>query len=150
LDEYLLLLLSMASSLLVALLSIRYERRLRKREEVSETLRGLLQETIYNIGVAKTILRKLDSDLKIVEEKEDLAPLPTLIDTAYLNATNRGMLVAQMWKEIKTEIHHKTSKEHRWRDLNNLLIECYSEVRKNLNSAIQMREQVKLLTLHKI
>jgi len=147
LDEYALLLLTFFSSILVALVSIKYDRRLKAKEEIKETLNSLLQETLYNLGHARNILEKLNSDIKAIEEREDLAPLPLLSDTAYINATNKGILVALALREAKAHVSDKTKREvKKWGELLHSLQECYAEIR-NFNSAVQMREQVKLLTI---
>jgi DNA-directed RNA polymerase subunit N (RpoN/RPB10) len=145
-DEYIPLLLTFFLSLLVALASIRYERRLKDNEERMEILNSLQHEAWYNRRMATAMLERIDECLRFVKKGEDLAPLPLFSDSAYIAARNKGTVVKEILKEIRKHPKSKEPTERKWSDLNDKLNNCYF-ILHIINSAINMREQVKLLTL---
>lgn len=88
-DETIFFLLSILSSLFVALLAVKFDRWLADRRELSSILSNLAFEIAENISVAKTVAKKAKDEIETLQSmKHPFAPFPTFSDSAYLRAKN--------------------------------------------------------------
>ena len=138
-DEILFFLPSILSSLLVALLAVKFDRWLAEKNELNSILSGIGFEIAENISVARTIAKQAEDGIKTLQStKHPFAPFPTFSDWAYFQAKNSNAFLNFVVKE-KTGLARELVKN---------LHECYHAIRL-VNHMMETIQQVKVeIMLH--
>ena len=133
-NEIILLLLSIPSSLFVALFAVKFDRWLADKKELKSILSGIGFEMAENISIARTIAKKAEDDVKTLRSmKFPFAPMPTFSDSAYLRAKNSDVFFHFVGRK-RTGVTRELVKN---------LHECYNSIRL-VNSMMESEQQVKL------
>jgi len=133
-NEIIFILLSILSSLFVALFAVKFDRWLADKKELTSILSSIGFEMAENISIARTIAKKAEDDVKTLRNmKFPFAPMPTLSDSAYLRAKNSDVFFHFVDKE-KTGVGRELVKN---------LHECYNSIRL-VNSMMESEQRVKL------
>lgn len=132
--EIIFLLLSIPSSLFVALFAVKFDRWLADKKELKSILMGIGFEMAENISIARTIAKKAEDDLKTLRSTNfPFAPMPTFSDSAYVRAKNSEVFFHFMGRE-RTGVARELVKN---------LHECYNSIRL-VNFMMESEQQVKL------
>ena len=133
-DEIVLFVVSILSSLFVALVAVKFDRWLGDKKELSSILSGLGFEMAENISIARTIAKKAEQDIKALQTmKHPFAPMPAFSDLAYLRAKNSDVFLNFVGRN-KTGVARELVKN---------LHECYNSIRL-VNSMMQSEQEVKV------
>ena len=133
-NEIIFLLLSIPSSLFVALFAVKFDRWLADKKELKSILLGISFEIVENISIARTIAKKAEHDVKTLQNmKYPFAPMPTFSDSAYLRAKNSDVFFNFVDRE-RTGVARELVKN---------LHECYNSIRL-VNHMMESEQQVKL------
>ena len=132
--ETIFLLLSIPSSLFVALFAVKFDRWLADKKELKSILLGIGFEMAENISISRTITKKCEDNIKTPQNmKHPFAPFPTFSDLAYHRAKNSDVFFHFVDKE-RTGVARELVKN---------LHECYNSIRL-VNSMMESEQQVKL------
>jgi len=133
-DEIIFFVVSIPSSLFVALLAVKFDRWLADKKELNSILSGIGFEMAENISIARTIAKKAEDDVKALQTmKHPFAPMPTFSDSAYLRVKNSDVFFDFVGRDRIGVA----------RELVKNLHECYSSIRL-VNSMMESEQQVKL------
>jgi len=133
-DEIIFFPLSILSSLLVALLAVKFDRWLADKRELSSILSGIAFEMAENTSIARTIAKKANDDVKTLHSmKHPFAPFPTFSNLAYQRAKNSDAFFNFVSRE-RTGVARELVKN---------LHECYSSIRL-VNYMMESIQQVKI------
>ena len=133
-NEIIFLLLSIPSSLFVALFAVMFDRWLADKKELKSILSSIGFEMAENISIARTIAKKAEDDIKTLHNmKHPFAPFPIFSDLAYLRAKNSDVFFNFVGRE-RTGVTKELVKN---------LHECYNSIRL-VNHMMESIQQVKV------
>lgn len=138
-DEIIFFLVSIPSSLFVALLAVKFDRWLSDKKELNSILCGIGFEMAENISIARTIAKKAEDDVKTLRNmKHPFAPFPTFSDLAYFRAKNSEVFLNFVGRERTGAAGELVKNLH----------ECYNSIRL-VNHMMESIQQVKVeIMLH--
>lgn len=86
-QDLIILILTFLGSLLVALLTVHYDRKIKDKKELKSLLESIVFELAKNLSISKTIKKTIDDNLKLIKQGGwPPTPDPTFMDLAYSRA----------------------------------------------------------------